>query len=134
MVFINDILIYSKSKKDHEQRLRMLLQTLREKQLYAKFLKCEFWLNSLTFLRQVSKDGIQVVLSKIEIIQKWPKPTSMTEIQSSLGLARYYRHFVNDFSKLATPLTRLTRKNVKYEWSNNCKESFQKLVWLQHLY
>ena len=127
-MFIDDILIYSKNKEDHGQHLRLVLQTMREKQLYAKFSKFEFWLNSVTFLGHVvSKDGIQVDPSKIETVQKWPKPTSVIEIRSFLGLAGYYRRFVKDFSKIVTPLTRLTRKNVKYEWSDSCEESFQKL-------
>ena len=104
------------------------MQTTREKQLYVKFSMYEFWLNNVTFLGHVvSKDGIQVDLNKVETVQRWPKPTSVTEIQSFLGLARYYKCFVKDFSKIVAPLTRLTRKNVKYEWLDSSEESFQRL-------
>ena len=128
IVFIDDILVYSKSREEHEQHLRLVLQTMREKQLYAKFSKCEFWLSSVTFLGHVvSKDGIQVDPSKVETVQKWPRPTSVTEVRSFLGLAGYYRRFVKDFSRIAVPLTRLTRKNVKYVWTDSCEESFQRL-------
>ena len=92
--------------------------------MYVKFSKCEFWLNSVTF---GSKGGIQVDPSKVETVQKWPRSTSMTEIRSFLGLARYYKCFVKDFSKIATLLMRLTMKNIKYKWSDSYEESFQKL-------
>ncbi|KAL5540692.1 hypothetical protein UlMin_043344 [Ulmus minor] len=92
IVFIDDILIYSKSQKEHEQHLRVVLQTLKQHQLYAKFSKCEFWLSSVQFLGHVvSKDGISVDASKIEAVSKWPAPTNVTEIRSFLGLAGYYR-------------------------------------------
>ena len=89
--------------------LRYVLQTLREHQLYAKFSKCEFWLDYVAFLGHVvSKDGIQVDPKKIEAILEWPRPTIATEVRSFLGLASYYMRFVKDFSKIAVPLTRLT--------------------------
>ncbi|CAJ2662068.1 unnamed protein product [Trifolium pratense] len=128
IVFIDDILIYSKSKEEHEQHLRLVLQTLRENQLYAKFSKCEFWLDNVTFLGHVvSKNGISVDPSKVEAVQNWPRPTTVKEIRSFLGLAGYYRRFVKDFSKLAFPLTRLTQKKVEFQWTDACEESFQKL-------
>nr|BAL46523.1 hypothetical protein [Gentiana scabra x Gentiana triflora] len=128
VVFIDDILIYSKDEKEHEEHLRIVLQTLKEKKLYAKFSKCEFWLKQVSFLGHViSGDGIQVDPAKIEAVSKWPRPTTVTEIRSFLGLAGYYRKFVQDFSKIATPLTRLTQKNIKFEWSKECEEAFQTL-------
>ncbi|CAJ2633781.1 unnamed protein product [Trifolium pratense] len=128
IVFIDDILIYSKSKEEHEQHLRLVLQTLRENQLYAKFSKCEFWLDNVTFLGHVvSKNGISVDPSKVEAVQNWPRPTTVKEIRSFLGLAGYYRRFVKNFSKLAFPLTRLTQKKVEFQWTDACEESFQKL-------
>ena len=106
----------------------MVLQTLREHQLYAKFSKCEFWLPSVAFLGHVvSKEGISVDPKKVEAVQNWPRPTTVTEIRSFLGLAGYYRRFVKDFSRIAAPLTKLTQKNVKFVWSEQCEESFQRL-------
>ena len=125
IVFIDDILVYSKSKEEHEQHLKVVLQILREHRLYAKFSKCEFWLNEVAFLGHIiSKEGIKVDPRKIEAIQQWPRPTSVTEIRSFLGLAGYYRRFVKDFSKIAAPLTKRTQKNVQFQWSDDCEESF----------
>ncbi|XP_073226982.1 uncharacterized protein [Cicer arietinum] len=128
IVFIDDILVYSKSKEEHERHLMLVLQTLRDKQLYVKFLKCQFWLDSLAFLGHVvSKNGISVDPSKVEAVQSWPRPTTVKEIRSFLGLAGYYRRFVKDFSKVASSLTRLTPKKVEFRWTDACEESFQKL-------
>lgn len=128
IVFIDDILVYSIDRKAHEKHLRTVLQTLRGKQLYAKFSKCEFWLDQVVFLGHVvSANGVSVDPQKVEAVVNWERPTSATEVRSFLGLAGYYRRFVEDFSRLALPLTTLTRKNVKYEWSNKCEQSFQEL-------
>lgn len=90
---------------------------MREHRLYAKFSKCEFWQLHVSFLGHiVSNDGILVVPRKIESVKSWPRPTSVTEVQSFLGLASYYRRLVEGFSKIATPLTELTRKKNKFEW------------------
>ena len=111
IVFIDDILVYSKSEDEHAKHLRFVLQTLRDHLLYTKFSKYEFWLEQVSFLGHVvSKDGIQVDPKKIEAVAEWPRPTTVTEIRSFLGLAGYYRRFVKDFSKIAAPLTRLTQK------------------------
>ena len=99
--------------------LRLILQTLREHQLYAKFSKCEFWLDQVAFLGHVvSGDGIQVDPKKIEAITEWQRPTTVTEVRSFLGLAGYYRRFMKDFSKIAAPLTKLTQKNVNFMWTD----------------
>jgi len=106
VVFIDDILVYSKTKEEHEQHLRLVLQTLREHQLYAKFSKCEFWLDRVVFLGHViSAEGVQVDPKKVEAVMDWPRPKTVTEIRSFLGLAGYYRRFVKDFSRIAAPLT-----------------------------
>ncbi|XP_019265864.1 PREDICTED: uncharacterized protein K02A2.6-like [Nicotiana attenuata] len=113
---------------EHEDHLRTVMPTLREHRLYAKFSKCEFWLDSVAFPGHVvSKDGVMVDPKKTKVVQKWPRPTSPTEIRSFLGLAGYYRRFVQDFSRIAVPLTKLTQKNARFQWTEECEQSFQKL-------
>ena len=127
IVFI-DILIYSGSGEEHAEHLRTILQTLREHRLYAKLSKCPFWLDSVAFLGHiVSAEGISVDSQKVEDILNWKPPTSVTEIRSFLGLAGYYRKFVEGFSKIATPLTRLTKKEEPFLWSEACQQSFDEL-------
>ncbi|KAL4026266.1 hypothetical protein IC575_014694 [Cucumis melo] len=122
IVFIDDILIYSKTEAEHEEHLRMVLQTLRDNKLYAKFLKCEFWLKQVSFLgHMVSKAGVSVDPAKIEAVTGWTRPSTVSEVRSFLGLAGYYRRFVENFSRIATPLTQLTRKGVPFVWSKACK-------------
>ena len=121
IVFIDDILVYSRSRDEHEQHLRIVLQTLRGQRDYAKFSKCEFWLESVAFLGHVvSKDDIMVDPAKIEAIRDWASPTSVTEIRIFVGLAVYYRRFVERFSSTTAPLTRLTRRDVPFVWSEEC--------------
>ncbi|KAH0712585.1 hypothetical protein KY289_008544 [Solanum tuberosum] len=128
IVFIDDILIYSRSEEDHASHLRIVLQNLKDKELYAKFSKCEFWLESVEFLGHiVSGEGIKVDTQKIEEVQNCPRPTSPTDIRSFLGLAGYYRRFVKGFSSISLSLTKLTQKTVKFQWSEACEKSFQKL-------
>jgi len=128
VVFIDDILIYSSSQMEHAYHLREVLETLRRNKLYAKLSKCEFWLNEVVFLGHViSEKGISVDLKKIEAVLKWERPTNVIEIRSFLDLAGYYRRFIEGFSTIASPMTRLTRKEVKFEWSKDCEASFQEL-------
>ena len=125
IVFIDDILIYSRSEVEHEEHLRLVLQMLRDHQLFAKFTKCEFWLPEVRFLGHViSGDGIAVDPAKVEAVLDWEQPASVTEIRSFLGLAGYYRKFIQDFSRIATPLTHLTKKGVQFVWSSQCQEAF----------
>ncbi|KAL4023731.1 hypothetical protein IC575_017494 [Cucumis melo] len=103
IVFIDDILIYSKTEAEHEEHLHQVLETLRANKLYAKFSKCEFWLRKVTFLGHVvSSEGVSVDPAKIEAVTNWTRPSTVSEIRSFLGLAGYYRRFVEDFSRIAT--------------------------------
>ncbi|KAA0033251.1 pol protein [Cucumis melo var. makuwa] len=128
IVFIDDILIYSKTEAEHKEHLRIVLQTLRDNKLYAKFSKCEFWLKQVSFLGHVvSKAGVSVDPAKIEAVTGWTRPSTVSEVRSFLGLAGYYRRFVENFSRIATPLTQLTRKGAPFVWSKACEDSFQNL-------
>ena len=128
VVFIDDILVYSKDAQEHEHHLRIVLQTLRENQLFAKLTKCDFWLKEVSFLGHiVSAEDIRVDSVKIEVIVNWKQPLNVTEVRSFLGLAGYYRRFVQGFSVIASSLTRLLRKGVKFEWDDKCQSSFERL-------
>ncbi|KAI3756963.1 hypothetical protein L6452_04495 [Arctium lappa] len=128
IVFIDDILIYSQSMSDHEVHLRVVLELLKWEKLYAKFLKCEFWLREVQFLGHVvSEDGIKVDPAKVKAIEDWEVPKTPSEVRSFLGLAGYYRRFIQDFSRIATPLTALTRKNVKFAWKETQEDAFSEL-------
>ena len=106
VVFVDDILIYSKSEEEHEDHLRIVLQALREHQLYAKFSKCKFWLTNVRFLGHVvSALSVSMDLEKVEAAMNWERPKSVFEIRSFLGLAGYYKRFIKDFSRLAGPMT-----------------------------
>jgi hypothetical protein len=128
VVFIDDILIFSKMMEEHEEHLRLVLEKLRSNQLYAKFSKCEFWLTEVTFLRHIiSAGGVSVDLGKLKDVLNWMPPTTILEIQSFLGLARYYRRFIKDFSKIAKPMTKLLEKNKAFKWTRECQASFEEL-------
>jgi hypothetical protein len=128
VVFIDDILVYSKTEEEHAEHLRLVLGTLREHQLYAKFSKCEFWLKEVGFLGHVlSAGGVSIDPSKITSIMERKAPTNPTEVRAFLGLAGYYRKFVEGFSSIARPLTQLLKKDKKFEWTEKCEQSFQEL-------
>ena len=128
VVFIDDILIYSENDEDHAEHLRIVLELLKEKKLYAKLSKCEFWLHEVSFLGHViSGSGIAVDPSKVDAVLQWEATKSVTEIRSFLGLAGYYRRFIEGFSKLSLPLTKLTCKGRVFVWDSQCEESFTKL-------
>ena len=128
VVFIDDILIYSKNEKEHEEHLRIVLGTLRKHQLYAKFSKCQFWLREVGFLGHVvSEGGISVDPALVQSVLKCVAPTNQTEVRSFLGLAGYDRKFVQGFLSIARPLTQLLKKDKKFEWTDKCEESFQEL-------
>ncbi|GJR71325.1 hypothetical protein Tco_0083690 [Tanacetum coccineum] len=110
----------------NQVHLRLVLELLKKERLYAKFNKCEFWLQEVHFLSHVvNHNGIYVDPSKIEAVKNWKSPTRPSEIRSLLGLAGYYRCFIANFSKIAKPLTSLTQENKKYEWGAEQEEAFQ---------
>jgi len=128
VVFIDDILIYSKDRDGHTVHLRKVLQTLREDKLYEKLKKYEFWLEEVVLLGQVvSKEGIKVDPQKMKTITEWPRPTNVIEIRSFSGLASYCRRFMENFSKIASSLTNLLKKAIKFKWTEKCKRVFQEL-------
>jgi hypothetical protein len=128
VVFIDDILIFSNMMEEHEGHLRLVLEKLRSNQLYAKFNKCEFWLTEVTFLGHViSAGGVSVDPGEVKNVLNWMAPTTVSEIQSFLGLAGYYRRFIKDFSKIAKIMTKLLEKNKAFEWTKKCQASFEEL-------
>jgi hypothetical protein len=128
IVFLDDILVYSKSKEEHEQHLRMVLQVLREHQLYAKLRKCLFYQEQIHYLGHIiSNDGIVVDPEKIEAIKEWSAPKNVTEVRSFMVLAGYYRRFITGFSRIAHPITSLQRKEKKFQWTEDYERSFQEL-------
>jgi hypothetical protein len=125
MVFINDILVYSKNEEEHQEHLCLVLQKLRDHRLYAKLSKCEFWLKQVTFLgHMISKGGIYVDPSKILDVLSWNVPTSVNEIRSFLGLTGYYQRFIEGSSKITKPITELLRKDKTFKWMPTCEASF----------
>lgn len=128
IVFIDDILVYSRDKEQHAEHLRIVLEILRKEKLYEKFQKCEFWLERVAFLGHVvTVNGIEVDPSKVEAISSWKTPTNVNEVRSFLGMAGYYRRFIEGFSKISGPMIKLTRKNEKFQWNEQCEKSFQEL-------
>ncbi|GJZ08881.1 putative reverse transcriptase domain-containing protein [Tanacetum coccineum] len=128
IVFIDDILVYSKNKQEHKEHLKLILELLKKEELYAKFSKCEFWIPKVQFLGHViDSKGIHVDPAKIEAIKDWASPKSPTEIRQFLGLAGYYRRFIEGFLKIAKPMTKLTQKKVKFVWGDKQEAAFQLL-------
>jgi hypothetical protein len=128
VVFIDDILIYSKNEEEHAKHLRIVLARLREHQLYAKFSKCAFWLEEIQFLGDVlTSQGIAVDPSKVKDILEWKPPTTLHQVRSFLALAGYYRRFIPDFSKIVKPITDLLKNDTKFDWSSKCDEAFKQL-------
>jgi hypothetical protein len=128
VVFIDDILIYSKNDSDHEEHLRMVLHKLWDNQLYVKFTKCEFWLDEVHFLGHIiSKGGIFVDPAKVTAIVDWKIPSIVLEVRSFLGLAGYYCRFIEGFSKIAKPMTSLLEKGKEFKCTREYQESFNQL-------
>ncbi|GJW97143.1 putative reverse transcriptase domain-containing protein [Tanacetum coccineum] len=128
IVFIDDILIYSRNEEEHANHLRIILELLRKEKLYAKFSKCDFWIRMVQFLGHlIDSQGLHVDPAKIEAVKNWASPTTPMEVRQFLGLAGYYRRFIQGFSKIAKPLTKLTQKNKKYIWEKDQETAFQLL-------
>nr|GEZ72123.1 reverse transcriptase domain-containing protein [Tanacetum cinerariifolium] len=126
IVFIDNILIYSKDEKEHAEHLKAILELLKEEKLYAKFSKCEFWIPKVQFLVHViDSRGIHVDPAKIESIKDRASPKMPIEIHQFLGLAGYYRRFIEGFSKIAKSMTKLTHKRIKFDWGEKKKNAFQ---------
>jgi hypothetical protein len=126
VVFIGDILIYSRSKKEHEEHLRIAIKFLNKKKVYAKFSKCEFWLREVQFLgHMIDQGGLHVDPSKVDAIKKWDARKFATEIRQFLGLVGYYRRFIENFSKIAQPLTKLTKRLYNMFGEMNKKTPFR---------
>nr|GEY61133.1 putative reverse transcriptase domain-containing protein [Tanacetum cinerariifolium] len=125
IIFIDNILIYSKDEKEHEEHLKAILELLKEEKLYAKFSKCEFWILKVHFLGHViDRRGIHVDPAKIESIKDWASPKTPTEIRQFLGLAGYYRRFIEGFLKIAKSMTKLTHKGIKFDWGKKEENAF----------
>jgi hypothetical protein len=117
VVFIEDILIFSKNEEEHGQHLRMVLQKLRENQLYAKLNKCQFWLKEVSFLGHIiSEGGISIDPNKVKDVLSWNTPQNVLNTRSFLGLIGYYRRFIKGFSKISNPMTELLAKGKTFEW------------------
>ncbi|GKC14964.1 putative reverse transcriptase domain-containing protein [Tanacetum coccineum] len=128
IVFIDDILVYSKTREEHEVHLGLVLELLKKEKLYAKFSKCEFWLQEVQFLGHViNGDGIHIDPSKIKAVENWEAPRTLSKVRSFLGLAGYYRKFIENFSKIAKPLTVLTQKSKTFDWGEEHENAFQTL-------
>eukprot|EP00833_Pecoramyces_ruminatium_P006824 jgi/Orpsp1_1/1180856/evm.model.c7180000074882.1 len=128
ILYLDDILIYSKTLEEHHKQVRDVLQTLIKNNLYAKLEKCEFDKDKVEFLGHVlSGSGVSTDPKKIQTVAEWPTPTNVKDVQRFLGLCNYYRRFVNNFAKIAKPLHNLTRKGIKFHWSEKCNKAFIEL-------
>ncbi|GKD22817.1 putative reverse transcriptase domain-containing protein [Tanacetum coccineum] len=126
IVFIDDILMYLKSKEEHEIHLKLVLELLKKERMFAKFSKCEFLLQEVHFLRHVvNSNGIHADPRNIEAVKNWKAPKTPSKIRSFLGLTGYYCRFIANFSKIVKPLTSLTQKNQKYDWEWNKRKPFK---------
>jgi hypothetical protein len=128
VVFIDDILVYSKSEDEHTKHLHTILPRLWDHRLYTKFSKCDFWIREIKFLgHTISQDGIRIDPEKVQEVMDWNPPTTVRQIWSFLGLAGYYRRFIPVLSRIAKPMTELLKKGVKFDWSQKCEYAFHTL-------
>ena len=128
LVFLDDILIYSKTLEDHEAHVRRVLEVLRKEKLYAKESKCELFKTEVEFLgHHVGRDGVRMMEDKVKAVAEWPVPTKVGHVRAFLGTAGYYRKFIKDFSSIAAPLHDLTKDSVKFHWTSACQAAFVRL-------
>jgi hypothetical protein len=128
VVYLDDILVYSEDEASHEEHVREVLSRLCKHGLYANPKKCEFHTDTTKYLGYIlSPNGLSMSSEKVKAIQDWPKPRKVKDVQSFLGFANFYRHFIHEYSDIVVPLTRLTRKGVPWEFSDNCRSSFNRL-------
>jgi hypothetical protein len=128
LVYLDDILIFSKTPEQHIEHLKYVLDTLRRHDYYAKLIKCAFGQTELEFLGHiVGAEGIKVDPRKTETVRQWPTPKNVSHVRSFLGLANYFRKFIKDFAKIAYPMTELTKKDTPWTWTDNCQTAFDRL-------
>ena len=126
VVYLDDILIYSSNLEEHKRHVKEVLRRLRKHQLYASPSKCSFHQDRIEFLGFIiSTDGLQMDKDKVQVIQDWPTPRRVKDIQSFLGFANFYRRFIRGYSELSAPLTHLTWKTITWNWSANCENAFE---------
>lgn len=126
--YLDDILIYSRTRSEHEEHLRLILARLEGAGLYARVEKCEFFVEETKFLGLIiGREGIRMDPKKVETVENWPIPKNVTDVQSFIGFSNFYRRFIQNFSKIIAPLVNLTRKGIKFCWSADCEEAFAKL-------
>lgn len=127
-VYLDDILIYSRTREEHERHIRAVLQALREHQLYAKPSKCEFFKTEVKYLGFIiSDEGIKMDPAKIRTIVDWKPPADVTDVKSFTGFAGFYRRWIKDFSRILAPITALERKDVPFHWTPACQQAFERL-------
>ena len=128
LVFLDDILIFSNTLEEHEQHVKKVLDVLRREKLYAKESKCEFFKPEVEFLGHiVGRNGIRMMEDKVQAVKEWPTPTRVTDVRAFLGTAGYYRKFIRDFSRLASPLSELTKDDVPFVWGAEQQQAFDAL-------
>jgi hypothetical protein len=128
MVFIDDILVYSRCEEEHEEHLHLFLYKLQDHRLFAKLSKCEFLWKQVAFLGHIiSMGGISMDPSKVQDVLGWNSPRNVGDIQSFLRLTAYYQRFIEGFSKISKTMTELLEKDKKFKWTPACEASFQEL-------
>ncbi|QRW11207.1 Retrotransposable element Tf2 protein [Ceratobasidium sp. AG-Ba] len=128
VVYMDDILIFSEKEEDHAEHVKEVLKILRENNLYAKLSKCEFFVKKVIFLGLViTPEGISMEEEKIKAIMEWGAPRKIKEVQAFLGFVNFYRRFIAEFSKIARPLHDSTKKDTKFEWTQECQQAFEEI-------